>query len=148
MGVHPKTQAERKSLESHCCSEETPMTKKEEQAKARRWIIRQQRKLRAETRRSTIYATIYPKAAPPINRIKDYPLIYALKGACQSEVENFLLCLGYGCSDYWLSHTVKEKFERYVEEVQIKRFFHHRRNRIGLRKFIGIRYSVGNGDWK
>lgn len=109
------------------------------QRRAQKRLAEMQREVHAETRRSTIYATVYPKAAPPHHRKKDYRLTFGVKSACQNEVENFMLELGYGCSDYWLSHTPPDG--SYPVDVRIKKYY--RKNR----KFKGIRYSFGMGTW-
>jgi len=120
--------------------EKLSASEKAKRERARKELSRMQRELRAETRKSTIYATVYPKAAPPAHRKKDYPLTFGFKGAVQNEVENFMMIVGYGCSDYWLSHEPKD--ERFVYRVKINRFY--KKNR----KFRGISYSMGLGGWK
>lgn len=68
--------------------------------------------------RETIYAHVYPKAAPP-GRGKRWPLIFGFKGAYQNEIENFMLSIGYGCTSYWLSYTPKDA--RSVTDVRVTR---------------------------
>lgn len=76
----------------------------------------------------TIYAVMKPKRMMQI---------YAFKGAWQSEVENFLLWLGFNDRDYFLSLDIPEDKEDYsVLNVRIERTY-----RKG--KYKGTKYSFG-----